>query len=108
VPPVPVSGSGPGPRARSLFETRIFLSFPRALWNQTIRQIAAVSIGGKRVRVVLSNEYGTRPLVVGAAHVAVSDKDAAIQAGSDRTLTFGGHASITIPSERRPSATPWI
>jgi hypothetical protein len=50
------------------------------------------------VRVVLSNEYGTRPLVVGAAHVAVSDKDAAIQAGSDRTLTFGGHASITIPS----------
>jgi lysophospholipase L1-like esterase len=47
---------------------------------------------------VLSNEYGTRPLVVGAAHVAVSDKDAAIQAGSDRTLTFGGHASITIPS----------
>jgi hypothetical protein len=31
-------------------------------------------------------------LVVGAAHVAVSDKGAAIEAGSDRTLTFGGHA----------------
>jgi hypothetical protein len=49
------------------------------------------------VRVVLSNEYGTRPLVVGAAHVAVSDKGAAIEAGSDPALTFGGHASITIP-----------
>ena len=71
--------------------------FPRTLWNQTIRQIAAVSIGGRHVRVVLSNEYGTRPLVVGAAHVALSDKGAAIEAGSDRTLTFGGHASITIP-----------
>ena len=71
--------------------------FPRTLWNQTIRQIAAVSIGGKHVRVVLSNEYGTRPLVVGAAHVALSDTGAAIEAGSDRTLTFGGHASITIP-----------
>jgi hypothetical protein len=71
--------------------------FPRALWNQTIRQIATVSIGGKQVRIVLSNEYGTRPLVVGAAHVAVSDKGAAIEAGSDRKLTFGGHASITIP-----------
>jgi lysophospholipase L1-like esterase len=70
--------------------------FPRTLWNQTIRQIAAVSIGGKRVRVVLSNEYGTRPLVIGAAHVAVS-KGAAIEAGSDRALAFGGHASITIP-----------
>ena len=64
--------------------------FPRTLWNQTIRQIAAVSIGGKRVRVVLSNEYGTRPLVVGAAHVAVSSKGAAIEAGSDRALTFSG------------------
>ena len=38
---------------------------------------------------MLSNEYGTRPLVVGAAHVAVSDKGAAIEAASDRTLTFG-------------------
>ena len=55
--------------------------FPRTLWNQTIRQIAAVSIGGKRVRVVLSNEYGTRPLVIGAAHLAVSSKGAAIEAG---------------------------
>ena len=71
--------------------------FPRTLWNQTIRQIAAVSIGGKRVRVVLSNEYGTRPLVIGAAHLAVSNKDAAIEPGSDRALTFGGHTSITIP-----------
>jgi lysophospholipase L1-like esterase len=71
--------------------------FPRTLWNQTIRQIAAVSIGGKRVRVVLSNEYGTRPLVIGAAHLAVSSKGAAIEQGSDRALTFGGHTSITIP-----------
>ena len=47
--------------------------------------------------VVLSNEYGTRPLVIGAAHVAVSSKGAAIEAGSDRALTFGGHTSITIP-----------
>jgi hypothetical protein len=60
--------------------------FPRTLWNQTIRQIAAVSIGGKRVRVVLSNEYGTRPLVIGAADIAVSEKGAAIEAGSDRHL----------------------
>ena len=43
------------------------LNMPRNLWNQTVRQIARVSVGGKSVRVVLSNEYGDRPLVIGAA-----------------------------------------
>jgi len=44
------------------------INIPRALRNQTVRQIAAISIGGNRVRVVLSNEYGSKPLVIGAAH----------------------------------------
>ncbi len=49
------------------------INFPRNLWNQTIRQIARVSIGGSQVRVELSNEYGSQPLVIGAAHIALSD-----------------------------------
>jgi hypothetical protein len=40
------------------------LNIPRALRDQTVRQIARVSIGGTRVRVVLSNEYGSKPLVI--------------------------------------------
>jgi lysophospholipase L1-like esterase len=62
-----------------------------------VRQIAHVSIGGNRVRIVLSNEYGTRPLTVGAAHVAQAAGGSSIVAGSDRPLTFGGRASFTIP-----------
>jgi lysophospholipase L1-like esterase len=58
--------------------------------NQTLRQIVHVSLGGDRVRVVLSNAFGTVPLEIGAAHVALRDKDAAIQTKSDRPLTFGG------------------
>jgi hypothetical protein len=73
------------------------INIPRALRNQTVRQIAAVSIGGNRVRVVLSNEYGSRPLVIGAAHVALAGSGAAIVAGSDRALSFDGHPSVTIP-----------
>ena len=73
------------------------ISFPRNLWNQTIRQVARVSLGGNQVRVVISNEYGTAPLVVGAAHVALSGDGAAIEAGSDRALTFSGNPSVTIP-----------
>jgi len=33
------------------------LGMPANLWKQTIRQTARLSIGGGRVRVVLSNEY---------------------------------------------------
>jgi lysophospholipase L1-like esterase len=64
--------------------------------NQTLRQIVHVSLGGDRLRVVLSNAFGTIPLEVGAAHVALRDKDAAIQTKSDRPLTFAGKPSTFI------------
>jgi lysophospholipase L1-like esterase len=74
------------------------IKYPRTLWNQTIRQVARVSIGGRRVRVVLSNEYGARAVTIGAAHVALADKAAATVAGSDRVLTFGGSKTAIIPA----------
>jgi len=55
-----------------------------------------VSLGGGRVRVVLSNAFGTAPLPVGAAAVALRQKDSAVTAGSGRPLTFSGSASTTI------------
>ena len=73
------------------------VAIPRALRDQTIRQVARVSVGGSRVRVELSNEYGARPLVIGAAHVALAGQGVAIAAGSDRALTFGGRTSVTVP-----------
>ena len=66
--------------------------------NQTLRQIVHASIGGDRVRVVLSNAFGSAPLSVGAAHVALREKDAAIAPKSDRVLTFAASPSTTIPA----------
>ena len=65
--------------------------------NQTLRQIVHTSIGGSRVRVVLSNRYGTAPLAIGAAHLALRDKDSEIQPASARPLTFSGKPTFTIP-----------
>jgi lysophospholipase L1-like esterase len=79
------------------------VAIPRSLRNQTIRQIARVSLGGSRVRVELSNEYGEHPLVIGAAHVALAGERGAIAPGSDRALTFGGSPTITVP----PGAPVW-
>lgn len=65
--------------------------------NQTFRQFVRISIGGERVRVVLTNAFGTRALTVGGAHLAVRGSGAAIVAGSNRALTFGGLPTATIP-----------
>jgi len=64
--------------------------------KQTLRQIVHTSIGGDRVRIVLSNAFGTAPLVVGAANVALRQKEAAIVPSSARALTFGGSPSTTV------------
>src|SRR5215468_2231380 len=52
------------------------------LANQTLRQIVHISVGGDRVRIKVSNAFGTAPLIVGAGHVARRDHDALIVPGS--------------------------
>ena len=66
--------------------------------NQTLRQIVRTSIGGSKVRVVLSNAYGTVPVTIGGAHVALRDKQGAIQTASGGPLTFSGKPTMTIPA----------
>ena len=65
--------------------------------NQTLRQIAHVSIGGMWVRVRLSNVFGDAELRVGAARIALQSEGASIYPCSDRTLTFNRQAQVTIP-----------
>ena len=73
---------------------------PAQAGNVTLRQIVHLSLGGERVRVRLSNAFGTQPLVIGAAHVARAAKPgtSAIVPGSDTALTFGGRTAVTIPA----------
>ncbi len=66
--------------------------------NQTLRQIVHTSIGGSQVRVVLSNAYGTAPMTIGAAHIALRDRDGSIKSGSGGALTFSGRPTMTIPA----------
>lgn len=69
----------------------------RSFNNQTIRMVVNTSIGGRTARVELSNTFGTNPLRIGAAHIALRDHDSAIIPASDRKLTFSGLASAVIP-----------
>src|SRR5205814_5620113 len=51
-----------------------------------------------QIRIRLSNEYGSEPLLIGAATVAVPNDPANVRADSIRTVTFGGRDSVTIPA----------
>jgi len=70
----------------------------RSFENQTIRHIAHVSVGGRKVRVRLSNAFGVLPLRVGAANVALRLTGSSIYANSNRRLTFGGQSSVVVPA----------
>src|SRR5262252_644201 len=65
--------------------------------NQTLRQIVHTSIGGSKARVVLTNAYGTTPVTIGGAHIALRDTQGSIKA-SGHPLTFSGKPTITIPA----------
>ena len=67
-----------------------------AFSNHTLRMIPRVSIGGSRLRVRISNAYGTRPLAIGAARVGLRSTGPATVPASNRRLTFGGETSATI------------
>lgn len=66
--------------------------------DSTYRNIVRVSVGGRAVRVKLSNELGASQLTVGAARIAFAGGDGAITPASDHALTFGGRAAVTIPA----------
>jgi lysophospholipase L1-like esterase len=64
--------------------------------DTTYREIVHVSLGGNRVRIILSNEFGTDSLRIAAAHVALSAGKGDVDLGSSAAITFGGKESITI------------
>ena len=65
--------------------------------NQTVVQVVRLSAGGQRLRLRLSNEYGTHPLAVGAVRVALVGDDGSAIAGSERAVSFSGAASAVLP-----------
>ncbi|MDQ0774894.1 lysophospholipase L1-like esterase [Streptomyces aurantiacus] len=69
-------------------------------WRHSLRQVVRLTAGGDRVRIRLSNVYGTSPLRIAGATLARTTPvlGAAVQAGSVRRLTFDGASSAEIPA----------
>src|SRR6185437_2284948 len=74
-----------------------FLASP-TFHDVTLRQVVRLSAGGRQVRIRSTNEFGSAPPAIGAAHVAIAAAGGAIQPGSDHVLTFAGKPAATIPA----------
>ena len=65
----------------------------------TVRQLVRVSIGGSRVRVRLSNAFGTSPLKISSVNIARASSPGSprIDRFTDHQARFAGARSVTIP-----------
>jgi lysophospholipase L1-like esterase len=66
--------------------------------DQALRQIVRISVGGKSVRLKISNRFGTQPLRVEDVHLALRKSGSTIIESSDRQLLFEGKAALNIPA----------
>ena len=78
------------------------------LSNQTIRNLVFLSSGGKFVRARISNTYGSEPLNVGSATIAVSAGGAAIDPQTLHRLSFSGQKSILIAAGAEALTDPVV
>jgi lysophospholipase L1-like esterase len=63
----------------------------------SLRQAMRLSLGGQALRVRISNEYGSEPLVIGAASVGrLARPGGAELAGNPAPLRFGGSARTSV------------
>jgi lysophospholipase L1-like esterase len=71
-----------------------------ATQNTTLRQLVRMTLGGSRVRLRISNVFGRSPLTISGVHVAraVSKDSSRIDPASDRSVTFAGSRTVTIPA----------
>lgn len=90
--------SGRGPLSTTITTNHRLTDPVPNLSGRTLRVMAHLTTGGPQVRVRLSQRFGSSPLDVGAAHVALRGSGSGIVTGTDRALTFGGASRVTVPA----------
>ena len=65
--------------------------------DQSMRFVVRTTVGGTSVRVRFSNRFGTEPLQIGAARVALRDFGATVLSGTSQIVTWSGSTTTAIP-----------
>ncbi|MBP2707006.1 SGNH/GDSL hydrolase family protein [Microbispora sp. RL4-1S] len=77
-----------------------------ALGGQTVRMVARTAVGGDGMRIRLSNVFGAAPVSIRHVHAGIQAYGPEILPGTNRPVTFGGHASVTVPAGRAVWSDP--
>jgi len=66
----------------------------------TLRQVVRVTAGGPRIRLRLTNAFGTTPLIVDAVKIGLAGERASAKVlpGSSKPVTFGGRSQVIVPA----------
>ena len=79
------------------------------LENNSLRQIVQVSMGGKKVRLKLTNEFSQNATEIKAIELAIAktaSSSSEIDEASTVSLTFDGQTSVTIPAGGKVVSDP--
>src|SRR5262245_45928069 len=71
------------PQAASTFPS----DFASGFENQTIRQIVHVSVGGRAVRLRLTNAFGEHAVHFDSVYVGIQEAGALVRGGTNRRVT---------------------
>jgi lysophospholipase L1-like esterase len=87
-----------------------FIRGGRILPDTTMRQTIRVSLGGSRLRLRLSNVFGTAPVAISRAGLAIPVEGRAgvsrIQTATSRPVTFDGLSTVVIPTGAEAISDP--
>ena len=81
-------------------------SVPDSLENQTIREIVHTTIGGREIRIRLSNAFGAKAITFDSVYAGLEANGAALAAGTNHAVTFGGSKSVMMPEGSEALSDP--
>jgi lysophospholipase L1-like esterase len=100
------AAQGPYPSGNATAQPDLSFAFPsaeRGAVNQSFRLIVRPDVWGRQARFRLSNVYGSAPVTFVDMHLGLQTSGAAVLGDSNRAVSVGGRASVTVP----PGKSVW-
>lgn len=93
------SAQGPYPVGNASAQPVLKFAFPTpetGAHDQTFRLVLMPDLWGHQARLRFSNVFGTKPVTLDGVYAGLQLSSAALVAGSNHPVTFGGNSSVTI------------
>jgi lysophospholipase L1-like esterase len=103
---VPAAGDGSRHWVATWITANAASDRPVTFSNQTIREVVHTTIGGKAIRLRLSNTFGPRAIRFDAVYAGLQQEGATLVRASNHEVTFGGSRSIAIPEGAEALSDP--